>query len=52
MTGDCHVRFSERPGAKLPRATHLTRTLGSVRGAASNGRPYRDRCSASIEFVV
>ena len=39
MTGDCHVRFSERPGAKLPRATHLKRTLGSARGASGNRRP-------------
>lgn len=23
------------------------RTSGSVRGAASNGRPYRERCAAS-----
>jgi hypothetical protein len=30
----------------------LTRTLGSVRGAPGNGRPYRDRCNASIELVV
>jgi hypothetical protein len=47
MTGDCHVRFSERPGAKLPRATHLTRTLGSARGAPGNGRPYRDLITSS-----
>src|ERR1035437_2836325 len=35
MTGDCHVRFSERPGAKLPRATHLAVHAGICAG----GRP-------------
>ena len=34
MTGDCHVRFSERPGAKLPRATHLDAPAGICAGGA------------------
>jgi hypothetical protein len=34
MTGDCHVRFSERPGAKLPRATHLNAHAGICAGGA------------------
>jgi len=55
MTGDCHVRFSERPGAKLPRATHLDAHAGIRAGAASNGGPYRDPglsgSAASSDYV-
>jgi len=29
MTGDCHVRFCERLGAKLPRPTNLWPLLSS-----------------------
>ena len=36
MTGDCHVRFSERPGAKLPRATHLVPHAGICAGGGSS----------------
>jgi hypothetical protein len=38
MTGDCHVRFSERPGAKLPRATHLVPHAGICAGGGPNPR--------------
>ena len=30
MTGDCHVRFYQRLGAKLPRPTNRTRRCGTV----------------------
>ncbi len=33
MTGDCHVRFCERLGAKLPWPTDRARSVGSGAGA-------------------
>jgi hypothetical protein len=36
MTGDCHVRFYERRGAKLPPATHPVVRAGIVAATASD----------------
>ena len=55
MTGDCHVRFSERPEAKLPRATHLVPHAGICAGGdpspTAKGRPYRDRRTFSVSHT-
>ena len=51
MTGDCHVRFCESGRGRFPPATHQFRTLGSVRGAARKGGPYRKRSSSAPEVI-
>jgi hypothetical protein len=53
MTGDCHVRFYQRLGVKLPRPTNLTRrsieSNGSgVHDSQPSGRGYRP-CATGID---
>ena len=43
MRRESHVRSCESGRGRFPPATHQCRTLGSVRGAARKGGPYRNR---------
>ena len=40
--GDSHVRSCESGRVRFPPATHQSRSLGSARGAARKGGPYRE----------
>ena len=42
----CCTRRRQNPSLKRPVRMRESRTYGSVRGALSNGRPYRDPCQA------
>ena len=42
MRRESHVRSCESGRGRFPPATHQFRTLGSARGAARKGGPYRD----------
>ena len=46
MTGDCHVRFYERRGVRLPPATHPIVRTGDAAAIAS--RPKRASAEARL----
>jgi hypothetical protein len=51
MSGDVHVRFCERLGVRLPRATHLLLTGSTKALLAAEVTPGGERCLAERGFA-